>query len=609
MTNQTSQNRDGSVITEDDVQSHLKTRPMAIRRIARFLYNRFYPLLDSEDLRGHTSTNAIETMLSRSVAAQAVFACTGKQPRQAASCIVDGGQDLGIDAIAFDDTNKRCWLVQSKFAQSGQGELSWTDVSKFLDGFESLTSESFQHANHKILAFSSDIRRAATEVGWKFTLVVATTSANPLSDLAIDKIKSRLNYQDPGNTGTFTFSNFDLNSLTQSVERSLETGRIDLDVELHDWGCVTDPFTAYYGQITLDSIISWRQFGHDLFAKNLRAFLNSSHVTESIAETLSARSELFWYFNNGATILCEQIVRKGPYSASTSRERGHFSCIGVSIVNGAQTIGTIWDQPSEGAALDSRAKMHLRIIPLKDAPTDFAKQVTRATNTQQSILARDFATLDEVQARLARDFTMDGRVYVFRQGDPAPPPDHGTTLDEVTVALACSRSVQLATIAYRNFGFLVDAANPYYQTLFNSAQQPKAEKVWMLVRILRASTRTLDKHKTASLSARHRHVATHGARYVQYRVMNDSLVKSLFGRHSVGDEELLKIVGEATDEHFASVVEHISRHLSQEYLQTLFKNTQKVKAMDDELNAVIGKDSARSVQMGLMYKDLMGDKH
>jgi hypothetical protein len=332
-------------------------------------------------------------------------------------------------------------------------------------------------------------------------------------------------------------------------------------------------------------------------------------VADSIADTLSSRSECFWYFNNGATILCERVERKGPYSASTSRERGHFSCLGVSIVNGAQTIGTIWEQPADGAKLDARAKMHLRIIPLKDAPGDFAKQVTRATNTQKSILARDFATLDEVQARLARDFRMDGRTYVFRQGDPAPPPEQGTTLDEISIAVACSKSVQFATIAYRNFGYLIDAANSYYQEIFDPKHPPRAEVVWLQVRILRASGRALDKHKSASLTPRHRHVATHGARYVQFRVFNDPLIKSLFGRHVLPDDELQRIVTEATDEHFDAVVKYISEHLSGEYLQTLFKNTQKVKAMNDALDAPQPTDSDRAVQRGLHFREFGGTSH
>ncbi|MCC7423638.1 MAG: AIPR family protein [Planctomycetaceae bacterium] len=599
MASKTQPTSNGSTITENEVMEHLKTRPVAIRRIARFLFTTFHGSLDLQDLGEQKLEKRIEAMLSRAVAAQAVHALTGMHPRDAAACVVDGGQDLGIDAIAFDDVQKRCWLFQSKFCQSGKGEISWTDVSKFLDGFEALTSEDFDHANPKILKRERDIRRAATEVGWKFTLVSASTSSNPHTERSVQEIQERLAYQDPGNAGVFTFDNFDLVRLTQSVERSYEPKKLKITVALDNWGCVTDPFTGYYGQVSVGDIFGWKEHGLDLFAKNLRAFVGSSQVVDSISDTLRSKSELFWYFNNGATILCEKIERSGPYKSSTSRDRGFFECSGASVVNGAQTIGTIWEQPGRGADLDPRAKVHLRLISLEGTPADFANLVTRATNTQKNILPRDFATLDEAQRRLAREFQMDSRMYVFRQGDMPPPPDKGTHLEEAALAVACSMSVEFAVIAYRNAGFLIDVDNPYYQAIFNTPDKPRADELWLLVKILRASERALAKLKENAPSSRHKHVATHGMRYVQYRVMNDSLVKQLRGRHSLSDGELEQVVSQATELHFEKIAAYIAAQHDRDYLQTLFKNTAKVKAIDDALNADRPVGSSRRVQKGL----------
>jgi AIPR protein len=204
-----------------------------------------------------------------------------------------------------------------------------------------------------------------SEPGWKFTIVLASTSAQPLAHDSVNLVKDRLAYQDPGNSGTFTFEQFTLNPVTASIEHAFDAAKINLTIELHDWGCMNAPFVAYYGKATLDAIMKWREHGQPLFHKNLRGFMKSSDVSESISRTLSSESELFWYLNNGATILCARIERQGPYSQHTSRERGHFYCVGVSVVNGAQTIGSIWEQPGDGQNLDPRAMVHLRLISLE----------------------------------------------------------------------------------------------------------------------------------------------------------------------------------------------------------------------------------------------------
>ena len=499
----------GSVISEEAIREHLKTRPVTILRIAKFLFNRYGGLIYLSDIATRPTGEQIEKFLTRALAAHTVVTYSGADPESAALCVVDGGQDLGIDAIAFNESQKRCWLIQSKFAQGGQGETAWTDLAKFLKGFECLASETFDHANYKILAMADDIRRAASEVSWKWKLVLATTSSNPLPDHHLNDIHKLLEYQDPGNNGTFTFDNFHLNEVTKSVESSIAPAAIDLEITLEDWGSVTDPHVAYYGHLPLSEIIKWRSHGIAIFDKNLRVFDAESHVAKSISVTLAGESDLFWYLNNGATLLCESIDRSGPYSATNSRAKGVFHCKGVSIVNGAQTIGTIWDRAGDGSLLDPHARVHIRLISTQDAGEDFGARVTKATNTQKNVLARDFATLDVAQRTLQRHFSLDGLIYVFRTGVPTPSPEKGCTFDEVALAMACEKSLEFAVIAYRNPGYLTDPENQYYKALFHGDRPVKAEDAWRAVRIYRQAAQTLTRERM-DLSGRQKQAATHG---------------------------------------------------------------------------------------------------
>lgn len=227
--------------------------------------------------------------------------------------------------------------------------------------------------------------------------------------------------------------------------------------------------------------------------------------------------------------------------------------------------------------------VHLRLISLENAPPDFAQLVTKATNTQKNIVPRDFASLDRVQRQLAHEFSLDGRTYVYRQGDPSPPASSGCTIDEVAAALACQHSLEMSVVAYRNAGMLVDPDSQPYRTIFGPQGRTKADEAWLAVQILRASERALNDFKENRSLGRGRQVATHGATYVQYRVMNDSLVKALRGRSNLRGEEIDAVVRAACETHFKAVCDHIATKRDNEYLQVLFKNTKRVKAIEDAL--------------------------
>jgi len=72
---------------------------------------------------------------------------------------------------------------------------------------------------------------------------------------------------------------------------------IDLEVMIYEWAKVTEPFTAYYGQVKAVDVASWWiKYGVRLLSMNLRNFIGSSDVNDAMVSTLSASPEKFWYF-------------------------------------------------------------------------------------------------------------------------------------------------------------------------------------------------------------------------------------------------------------------------------------------------------------------------
>ncbi|MCG4788019.1 AIPR family protein, partial [Roseburia faecis] len=74
------------------------------------------------------------------------------------------------------------------------------------------------------------------------------------------------------------------------------------------YGLMSEPYQAFYGQISGDQVVDWwRAHGTKLFSKNIRNILGSTEVNESIKATAITNPELFWYFNNGVTLLVSEI--------------------------------------------------------------------------------------------------------------------------------------------------------------------------------------------------------------------------------------------------------------------------------------------------------------
>jgi hypothetical protein len=89
-----------------------------------------------------------------------------------------------------------------------------------------------------------------------------------------------------------------------------------------------------------------------------------------------------------------------------------FDCKNVTIVNGAQTVGMIGRAPNLD---DSPAFLQARIIVVDDPESFLGKRITRASNTQNKIDARNFVALDSEQERIRTELLIDKINYEYRE--------------------------------------------------------------------------------------------------------------------------------------------------------------------------------------------------
>ncbi|NEQ84272.1 MAG: hypothetical protein F6K26_30100 [Moorea sp. SIO2I5] len=449
---------------------HIKQVEAELKR----LFGEPEEIIDMSDYETKKANEKQLAFKSRALAAYSLHILADASPSQAAQAVVDGYDDNGIDALLFQEQQKTLWLVQSKWIQNGKSTPKAAEMRTFKDGIFDLLNYGIrsERFNHKFEYKEEEINSAIKSPGLKIKVVITHTSSK-LSKKSREVLEDLIQ-ELKDNYTTAYIEEFHLEKAFQAVyERNSPENIIEVRFELENWGMIAEPYQAFYGQINAVDVGKWWvDHKNQLFAQNIRKFLGDSDVNEEMLKTLKNDPELFWYFNNGITVLCQEISKVG---AKPNRKIGEFHAKGISIVNGAQTIGCIGDlyenSPTEIIEKLQDAEISIRFISLEKCEEDFGEKVTRANNTQNKVENRDFVALDPQQERLYREFKTRGRKYHYkRTAETIERNDKNYELEEATVALACANShIDLVMTAKQELSKLwSDPSKPPYTKLFNS---------------------------------------------------------------------------------------------------------------------------------------------
>lgn len=288
------------------------------------------------------------------------------------------------------------------------------------------------------------------------------------------------------------FTDFNIDKVYKGLETGVGNVPINEDILISNWGHIEDPYKSYYGQITgTDLGILWEKYGKKLFTENIRSFLGTSTVNDEIIKTIKTEPENFIYFNNGITILCAAI-RKKPIGGG-DKAIGAFSCNGIAVVNGAQTLGSIGSLYTTNPIELGKVKVLVKFISLEESPEEFGQRITIATNTQNRVEKKDFVSLDTEQGRLKIELKLENIDYHYkRTGEKVVPDENNFMLDEVTFSLACLfDNVDYSTMVKKESGRLwEDVTKQPYTDLFN--QNTSAHKIIKAARIYRFILEKMD---------------------------------------------------------------------------------------------------------------------
>ncbi len=546
-----------------------------IRRVNARIRELFGGKIDMSDFPNDDAKH-FET---RALAALALAMNTDLEIDQACKHITDGYKDMGIDAIFLDESQQKLFVVQSKWNSNGTGAITQKEMGSFVEGISRILNDDLNGANGKIMAKSMDIEKALTQMEYQIHAVYVHTGNQKADKYVMRPIDQLMCSTNDEISTILLFDEYYFKDIYSYLSNGQEQSQIDIDdVILSDWGKVETPFKAYYGTVSAATIGEWYKiYGNKLFAKNIRFYKGNTEVNAGMRKVLLQEPEKFYYYNNGIKLLCSLIKRKAKNSTTT--DTGLFALEGVSLVNGAQTTGTIGEAYIENQEQVAKAKVMIQIIDLTNVDVDTSSQITKLSNTQNRIESKDFASLDPVQEKLRTELTFVHYEYLYKSGSTISNPDKQFSFDEAIVAMAClNNDISYAVVAKRNVGALSeDITKAPYKVLFNPATN--SYELLNSVLLMRELEKYLRTKKDQSNNNRSRLVCIHGNRFILHAVLQKMKNASNFSI-AVMDKTEMDIIIRFIDEMLPLITQVMDELYPESYPANIFKNVKKCKEIE-----------------------------
>ncbi|WP_109077831.1 AIPR family protein [Aggregatibacter kilianii] len=552
-----------------------------IQQISTKIKELFEKKLDLKDISYKYGEDQESNVLSRCLAAYAIYHLSGCSLDEAANAVTDGEKDNGIDAIYYSEYLKKLFVVQSKWKKDGSGEPDKGDLLKINQGIKDLFQLNLDTFNEKIKNKYDSINNALNTYGAKFEIVLIDTCTK--SDLVSDNIRpiqqtlDEINENGDSNAESVaTFKRMNQSEIHRSLIMKAGRDSINLELGLSNWGSVSEPYKAFYGCIPANEISSWwEEYGDKLFENNIRKVLGRTDVNGEMEKTLQDCPNLFWYFNNGITIIADKISKTSV--GGGAKTIGSFKLENVSIVNGAQTVSTIGKFKSTHSE-DSlnNVQVNIRLIEVTKN-SELEKSITKANNRQNRIEGMDFASQDIEQQRIKNELILENIEYSIMRSESFKSSDKSFNLQEATIALASvNKNINLAVQVKNAIGkFFEDLDKGIYKEIFNAGVN--GYQVYNSVLFTRKIDSLLNE-KIESLSKRGGRlygIYTHGNRVITHLVAKKINIYSQLTNKSLN-------IDIYNDLNF--IIEKISKFIEDKYpdafLASFFKNMTKCKELE-----------------------------
>jgi len=328
----------------------------------------------------------------------------------AQDAICDGSDDKGIDGIYIDENLERIDVFQTKLYQKTTKTLGDSQLKEFAGTLDQIRS-------------ADGIRKVIAETGNTELRGLLTTSnaASLVEDGYVIRGVFITNVPLDANGSKFVASRDDMTvvdsaHLNQNWVAPGDNPPIESPVTFHlgDLGLIrydTPEAEVFMAPLLARDLVTLGGLeSQELFAWNVRQTLGKTKVNKAIAESVGKVDEHknFLLYHNGLTILAEIV--------ELAEDGGSLTVSGYNVVNGCQSLSTMYENKS---LLTDDLRLLARVIKLSPQE-ELAAKITRHSNNQNSVSARDLQSNSTIQRRLQqefRDLYGDALGYEIKRGE------------------------------------------------------------------------------------------------------------------------------------------------------------------------------------------------
>jgi len=337
--------------------------------------------------------------------------------------LVDGSGEYQIDVLHIDDYSTEgtavVTIIQGTFSES----LSSTKLIKMHAGLDYLNNRrkaeysklSNQLLREKIQHFR-DIRNNILPGNIRLQCYYVSLLDPSLASKEFAEQITRINQDYSNSTGEFVFRALGPNELFGLIDQMERKGtkvndRLKIIFDQNKGNIIEHAIEGVSGiicTVPAEEIARVVNSYSSVFDENLRRFRGfSGSVNKAIAETCTSPSSspLFWFLNNGITIVCDS------YGVHKDYDKPFVELTNFHIVNGCQTSTTIAKSQTD-ATLQPGTKVMVRIF--KTSTPGLASRLVITTNTQNIISARELHSNDEIQFKIQATFKQKFSIWYER---------------------------------------------------------------------------------------------------------------------------------------------------------------------------------------------------
>ncbi len=341
--------------------------------------------------------------------------------------------DLGIDAYVIYEDTKDIYLIQNKYFSNSTSLTAEYVKNDFL--IRAITA--LENGTYKK---SAELQNEFTKYKAHpdFTVHLQLFVTNNLRCKEADEYVKRFNVEHP----KYRASIFYLDDIAEKYYGEIKQVKknITVNVQSVNKGTILNINTDDYklenvidARYVLTPVVSvYRLYrdaiekGYPIFDKNIREYLGNRGVNKNMYATLldSEDRKNFFYYNNGVTIICDSMGKINT-QASPYNMNAYFDITNPQIVNGCQTVNTIYEalKNVDPAQLEREYKdsfVMLKILEIDQSNTyedSLYKNIVRFNNSQNPIDEKTFVANTDIFVRLQREFEEKGFLLLIKQSD------------------------------------------------------------------------------------------------------------------------------------------------------------------------------------------------